>query len=243
MLGDPAWASGPAPHRVLADRAREGAPASERTEVRIVYTADTLYFGVVCRDSDPAGIVVNGSRRDSPLEETDAFQIVLDTYRDRQNGFVFGTNPTGLEYDGQVTNEGQGGGASAPGGAGGSLTGFNQNWDGAWTVKARSGDFGWSAEFAIPFTTLRYDREAAASGASTSSATSAAATSSRSGRRCPASTTSSASRARARSPASSRRPSATSSCCPTCSPRRPRARRSARTARRPPTSAATSSGA
>ena len=69
----------------------------------------------MCRDSDPSGIVVNGSRRDSPLDETDAFQIVLDTYRDRQNGFVFGTNPAGLEYDGQVTNEGQGGGASGPG--------------------------------------------------------------------------------------------------------------------------------
>jgi len=162
VLGDPAWADAPALTEFWQTAPEEGAPASQPTEVRIVYTDDTLYFGVVCRDSDPAGIVVNGSRRDSPLDETDAFQIVLDTYRDRQNGFVFGTNPTGLEYDGQVTNEGQGGGASAPGAAGGSLSGFNRNWDAAWAVKARSGDFGWSAEFAIPFRTLRYDRKKAA---------------------------------------------------------------------------------
>jgi hypothetical protein len=157
VLGDPAWAAVPPLEEFWQTTPSEGAPASERTEVRILYTEDTLYFGVVCRDSDPTGIVVNGSRRDSPLDETDAFQIALDTYRDKQNGFVFGTNPAGLEYDGQFTNEGQGGGSSGgPGAAGGSLTGFNKNWDGAWTVRTRSGDFGWSAEFAIPFRTLRY---------------------------------------------------------------------------------------
>jgi hypothetical protein len=157
VLGDPAWAAAPPLVDFWQTAPSEGAPASESTEVRIVYTADTLYFGVLCRDRDPAGMVVSGSRRDSPLDETDAFQIVLDTYRDRQNGFVFGTNPAGLEFDGQVTNEGQGGGASGgPGAAGGSLNGFNKNWDGAWVVKTRSGDFGWSAEFAIPFRTLRY---------------------------------------------------------------------------------------
>jgi hypothetical protein len=156
VLGDPAWAAAPPLVDFWQTAPSEGAPASERTEVRIVYTEESLYFGVVCHDSDPAGIVVNGSRRDSPLDETDAFQIVLDTYRDRQNGFVFGTNPAGLEYDGQVTNEGQGGGMAGPGAAGGSLTGFNRNWDGAWEVRTRSGDFGWSAEFAIPFRTLRY---------------------------------------------------------------------------------------
>jgi hypothetical protein len=160
VLDDPAWASVPPLVDFWQTAPLEGQPASESTEVRILYTADTLYFGVVCRDSDPGGIVVSGSRRDSSLDESDAFQIVLDTYRDRQSGFVFGTNPAGLEYDGQVTNEGQGGGASGgPGAAGGSLTGFNKNWDGAWVVKTRTGEFGWSAEFAIPFTTLRYGRE------------------------------------------------------------------------------------
>ncbi len=152
VLGDPAWAAVPALTEFWQTAPDEGAPASQRTEVRIVYTGDTLYFGVVCRDEDPSGIIVNESRRDSPLTETDSFQIILDTYRDRQNGFVFGTNPTGLEYDGQVTNEGEGGR-----GLGSSLGGLNTNWDASWRVETGIDESGWSAEFAIPFSTLRYD--------------------------------------------------------------------------------------
>ena len=56
---------------------------------------DTLYIGVVAYDRSP-DIIVADSRRDSSLDETDGFLIILDTYRDRQNGFVFGTNPAGL---------------------------------------------------------------------------------------------------------------------------------------------------
>jgi hypothetical protein len=156
VLSDPAWGKAPPLTSFWQIAPDAGAPASQPTEVRILFTDDTLYFGVVCRDSEPSGIVVNESRRDSELTETDSFQIILDTYRDHQNGFVFGTNPAGLEYDGQVTNEGQGGGVTP--GLGSSLGGFNKNWDASWTVSTRSGDFGWSAEFAIPFSTLRYDR-------------------------------------------------------------------------------------
>ena len=61
--------------------------------MRIAFTADTLYLAVVCHDREPSRVVVNESRRDSSLDDTDAFLIILDTFRDRQNGFVFGTNP------------------------------------------------------------------------------------------------------------------------------------------------------
>jgi hypothetical protein len=159
VLADPAWTAVPALSGFWQIAPDAGAPASQPTEVRILYTDDTLYFGVVCHDREPGGIVVNESRRDSELTDTDSFQIILDTYRDRQNGFVFGTNPAGLEYDGQVTNEGEGGGVTP--GLGSSLGGFNKNWDASWTVRTRTGDFGWSAEFAIPFSTLRYDRSKA----------------------------------------------------------------------------------
>ena len=96
--------------------------------------------------------------RAQQLDDTDSFRMIFDTYRDRQNGFVFGTNPAGIEYDGQVTNEGQGGGGLGSGqmqqsGSGG---GFNLNWDGAWDVRARITEIGWTAEFAIPFRTLRF---------------------------------------------------------------------------------------
>jgi len=158
VLNDPAYAQAPVLSGFWQQQPNEGQPASERTEVRMVFTADTLYVGVVMFDSDPSGIIVSDSRRDSSLGETDSIQIIIDTYRDGQNGFVFGTNAAAIEYDGQVTNEGQGGGGMGGGRSqmGGSGGGFNLNWDGAWQVRTRISEIGWTAEFAIPFKTLRY---------------------------------------------------------------------------------------
>ena len=58
-------------------------------------------------DSDPNKIVITDTRRDAPLDNTDSFMFVLDTYKDQQNGFVFGTNAGGIEYD-QVSGGGEG---------------------------------------------------------------------------------------------------------------------------------------
>ena len=165
MLSDPAYEDAQIATGFVQSRPFEGQPASERTEVRIVYTDDTLYFGVICYMEDPSAIISADSRRDSDLRDTDSFQIILDTYHDGLNGFIFGTNPAGVEYDGQVTNEGQGSGRFGGGGSGrpsnnrqqrGSGGGFNLNWDGVWQVATRVTDIGWSAEIAIPFRTLRY---------------------------------------------------------------------------------------
>ena len=160
VLDDPAWANAPPATGFVQTQPEEGRPASERTEVRIVYTADTIYFGVVCYDSDPASIIVTDSRRDSSLADSDSFQLILDTFLDRQNGFIFGTSPSGQEYDGQLVNEGAGGSGMGRFGAGGQIGGagggFNQNWDGVWQVRTAITDVGWTAEFAIPFRTLRF---------------------------------------------------------------------------------------
>ncbi len=155
VLDDPAWEAVPSASGFRQTTPDELQPSSQETEVRVVYTSETLYFGIVCYDDNPSAMVVSDSRRDASLEETDSFQIILDTYRDQQNGFVFGTNPAAIEYDGQVSREGSGGrgGGRQRGGSGG---GFNINWDGAWEVRTSIGDKSWSAEFAIPFRTLRY---------------------------------------------------------------------------------------
>ena len=86
----------------------EGEPASERTEVRVIFTERTLYVEVVYYDRDAGAITVSGSRRDSSLDDGDSIQIILDTFRDKQSGFVFGTSPAGQQYDGQVVNAGEG---------------------------------------------------------------------------------------------------------------------------------------
>ncbi|MFH6601951.1 DUF5916 domain-containing protein [Maribacter algicola] len=132
-----------------------GKPASEKTEIRIAYTKETFYLSVVCYDSRPDDLVVSDARRDADLDNTDAFLFILDTYKDGQNGFIFGTNSLGVEYDGQVDNEGQGN-FNANRQQGGTIGGFNLNWDASFEVRTQVGDFGWSAEFAIPVRTLRF---------------------------------------------------------------------------------------
>jgi len=149
VLDDEAWI-GPVPATGFwQTRPDDGYPATQRTKVFVGFTDTSLYIGVVAFDDDPGGIVVTDSRRDSSLDETDAFLMVIDGLLDRQNGYVFGTNPAGIEYDGQVTAEGTGT-------ATGFESGLNLNWDGNWSVAATTGDFGWSAEFEIPFRALRF---------------------------------------------------------------------------------------
>ncbi|UCF35493.1 MAG: carbohydrate binding family 9 domain-containing protein, partial [Acidobacteriota bacterium] len=159
VLGDSAWEIAEPAKDFWQTAPDENQPSSQQTEVRMIYSASTLFIGVICYDTEPNNIIVADSRRDSPLTETDSFQIILDTFRDSQNGFVFGTNPAGIEYDGQVTREGQGTGSGMQRQTRGAGGGFNLNWDGSWVVRTQTGDFGWSAEFAIPFRTLRFGPE------------------------------------------------------------------------------------
>ncbi len=149
VLGDDAWRGARPASGFWQIKPFEGQPASQRTEVYVGFTEHALYIGAVLYDDDPSSIIVSDSRRDADLRETDAFLVIMDTYLDRQNGFVFGTNPAGIEYDGQVTREG--GGRFASGGGG-----FNRNWDTNWSVATRVGDYGWSVEMRIPFRSLRY---------------------------------------------------------------------------------------
>ena len=137
----------------------EGQPGTERTEVRVLFDRSALYVAAWLYDSQPNEIVVGEQRRDASLQETDAFMFVLDTFHDGQNAFVFGTNPAGIEFDGQVTREAGtqvGGVQQQQRQESGSGSGFNVNWDGSWKVATSRDDRGWYAEFRIPFSTLRY---------------------------------------------------------------------------------------
>jgi hypothetical protein len=145
----------------------EGKAATEKTEVRVLYDERALYISVICFDSEPDKIVVTQGRRDADLANTDSVQIILDTFDDDQNAFLFGTTPLGIEYDGQIAAEGNAGGVLSGGGlttgfgAGGSqrgaLLGFNKNWDGDWVVRSRVSEQGWETELQIPLKTLRYN--------------------------------------------------------------------------------------
>ncbi|MDA2927916.1 carbohydrate binding family 9 domain-containing protein [Acidobacteria bacterium AH-259-G07] len=162
LLDEPEWKVAIPVADFVQHEPVEGQPASEKTEVFLIYDSKNLYVGVMCYDREPSQILVSESERDSELTNTDAFWMVFDTFHDRQNGFVFGTNPSGLEYDAQVSNEGQGGGRGR-GRAGtrtttqrGSGRGINKNWDANWEVATHTNAEGWMAEFRIPFSTLRF---------------------------------------------------------------------------------------
>lgn len=155
VIGDEVWEKLVPIDQLIQTKPNAGYPATEKTEVRIGYTATTFYLSVICYDSDPSKLVVSDARRDATLDNTDSFLFILDTFHDRQNGFIFGTNPIGIEYDGQVDNEGQGN-QSQNRQQQGTIGGFNLNWDAAFVVKSMVGEFGWSAEFAIPLRTLRF---------------------------------------------------------------------------------------
>jgi hypothetical protein len=143
----------------------DGQPASERTEIRVLFDGSAIYVGAWAWDSRASEIVPGEAIRDYEVTDSDALLMVFDTYDDEQNGFVFGTTPAGIEYDGQVAAAGSGGGGFFLGGGGnrqrrfqsGAGGGFNKNWDGSWTVATSRDDAGWYAEFRIPFNTLRYE--------------------------------------------------------------------------------------
>jgi hypothetical protein len=137
----------------------EGNPVSERTEVRIVTDGDALYVAAWLWDREPLLIVPSEKIRDVTLTNSDYFAFILDTYLDRQNGFLFATTPSGIEHDAQVIREGEGGGVFVAGQAraqAGSMGGVNLNWDASWTVATSRDSLGWYAEFRIPFSTIRY---------------------------------------------------------------------------------------
>jgi hypothetical protein len=131
----------------------EGKPATEKTEVRVLYDNNNLYIGVMCFDSDPKKIIANDKRRDSSdIYNNDHFQIMLDTFHDRRNGYIFIINPLGAKLDLQVRKEGK-----PEGGYHIANPNINVNWDGVWEVSTEINEKGWSAEIEIPLVTLRFN--------------------------------------------------------------------------------------
>ena len=158
VLNDPAWEGLPVVEKFTQKAPDEGQSATENTIVKVMYSDEFFYLSVVCYDTESDGIIISDTRRDATLNNMDSFMFLVDTFKDYQNCYVFGTNAAGTEYDAQITGGGEEGAMTRRFsiGTGG---GYNVNWDAVWQVKTEIGDYGWSAEFAIPFKTLRYKIE------------------------------------------------------------------------------------
>jgi hypothetical protein len=135
-----------------------GAAATERTDVRVIFDKDRIVLGVTCFDSEPGELLGNQMQRDESFEADDRFMWAIDPFLDGRSGYFFEINPSGAMGDGLISGPGGGGG----GGFGGET---NKSWDGIWLARVRRTSLGWSAEIEIPFKTLNFDPDAPAWGA------------------------------------------------------------------------------
>lgn len=121
---------------------RPGQPTPYPTDVRVLVSNDTLYFGFDCHDPNPKAIAVHTQRRDGDVTGDDTVSIVLDTYGDRRTGYFFQINAAGARVDGLISDP-----ESA-----------SLDWDGIWDARTSRTPDGWSAEIVIPTRTLSFTR-------------------------------------------------------------------------------------
>jgi hypothetical protein len=119
----------------------EFAPPAERTTVKVMYDSDALYVGALLFNQDPGRISARVLKQGDALLADDRFSVVVDTFHDRRNGYLFMVNPNGVRRQGLFQN----------------TTNLNFDWKGIWQTRARRTDFGWSAELRIPLKTVAFD--------------------------------------------------------------------------------------
>jgi Domain of unknown function (DUF5916) len=120
---------------------QEGEPATERTEIWILFDDENFYLSARCWDSHPEREVATEMRRDgNNVMQNENVGVILDTFYDRRNGLLFNTNSLGARRDTAVTDESQ----------------PNSDWNTVWDAQTATFDEGWTLEVVIPFKSLRY---------------------------------------------------------------------------------------
>lgn len=140
-LDEAAWAAAPVIDRFVQQKPFAGLPATERTEVRILYDDENLYIGAEMYDSDPGGLVIPTLQRDPNTRDGDAFGFTLDTFHDGRSAYAFFINPGGAVRDSQTSDDGRINNAA---------------WEAAYDLRTRIHETGWTLEIAVPWSTLRF---------------------------------------------------------------------------------------
>ena len=139
VVNDGEWQGAAMATDFIQFQPQRGTPASVRTVAFVARDARYIYVAFRCWDDQP--LTARLSQRDSDLNSDDSVVVVLDTAHDRQTGYYFFTNPLGTQADGRITDDGRQ---------------TDRTWDGPWQSAAARTDTGWSAEFRIPLSTLKY---------------------------------------------------------------------------------------
>jgi hypothetical protein len=139
-LNDAVWSAAPVAGDFVQQRPDPGRPASQRTEARVVYNDDAVYVAVRAFDTSPDSISSQLGRRDASGINADWVHVVFDSYHDRRTGFRFAVTPRGVFKDVFHYDDGP----------------EDVTWDAVWTAETRIDSAGWTAEFRIPFSQLRF---------------------------------------------------------------------------------------
>jgi hypothetical protein len=141
-LDDPEWALATPVTDLRQSDPQEGALVSESTEVRILYDDDALYIGARLFDREPSRIARHLGRRDS-FTQSDDFRVLIDSYHDHRTAYRFDVTPLGVKTDLQFGDDGN----------------FaDDSWDPVWQAATSIDSLGWTAEYRIPFSQLRFSR-------------------------------------------------------------------------------------
>jgi hypothetical protein len=143
-LDDEAWRDASVATDFVVHEPQSGAPSSQRTEARVVYDRDAIYVAMRMYDMSPDSIVGQLARRDQTVHSDWAY-VGVDSYFDRRTGFVFGVNPRGVKVDLMIYDD----------------RSENVSWDAIWDVATAVDSLGWTAEFRIPLSQLRFSAESA----------------------------------------------------------------------------------
>ncbi|NJD18071.1 MAG: carbohydrate binding family 9 domain-containing protein [Gemmatimonadetes bacterium] len=133
------WLQAPVASQFTQFEPHEGEPATERTEARVLYGDDALYVAIRAWESDAQEIVGQLTRRDQE-SYSDKVGVVVDSYFDRRTAFQFAVNPVGVKVDVYHFDD----------------TNEDSGWDAVWDVATTRDDEGWTAEFRIPYSQLRF---------------------------------------------------------------------------------------
>jgi hypothetical protein len=139
-LTDEAWSQAPVADHFRQRDPNEGQPATERTEIRVLYDEHALYVGARLYDSQPAAISARLSSRDGD-PDADSITIYLDPRHDHRTGVQFTVTAAGVQGDGVISND----------------TFRDNSWDAVWSSAVSHDAQGWSAELRIPFSQLRFN--------------------------------------------------------------------------------------
>jgi hypothetical protein len=143
MMNEPAWQETDVAKDFFMVLPMDTSRARVRTEVRMTYDDKNLYLIALCYHAVPGPYYVESLRRDFAFGKNDNFLLFMDPFDDQTNGFSFGANAAGAQWDGTMH----------------SGSAVDLNWDNKWVSAVTNDSEKWVLEMAIPFTTIRYKKD------------------------------------------------------------------------------------